>query len=177
MAPDLLPVVAVVALVLAAVCTDLRHGKIYNLMTIPAVALGIGLNVALHGITGLGFALAGVGVAAVIWVASAAVGGRLGGGDVKLLAAVGALCGARFLLAAFVIAALAGGALAVLAALRRRELLDTLRRCAVWTACRLGLRCALATPAGDSGLRIPYALPIALGVVGCLLATSVGWEW
>lgn len=177
MAPDLLPAAAVVVLVLAAVYTDLRYGKIYNFMTIPAVTLGMALNVALHGPSGLGIALGGIGVALAAWVAGMALGGRLGGGDVKLLAAVGALCGARFLVTAFVVAAFAGGLLAVLVALRRRELLSTLRRCALWLACRLGLRCPVAPAPGESGLRIPYALPIALGVVGSLLATPVGRGW
>ena len=174
---EALPVMVVVVLVAGAVYTDLRHGKVFNFMTLPALAAGLALNTLLHGSSGFWFALGGTGLAAGLWVLTQALGQRMGGGDIKLLAAVGALCGARFLLASFVIAVLVGGVLAVVVALKRRQLGGILRRCSTWAVCRVGLNCPAPDGAGGGSTHIPYALPIALGVVGCLLGPGLLERW
>ena len=88
---------------------------------------------------GVGLGLAGAGVSGISVGASAAglvVGlalmlpghllGATGAGDVKLMAAVGAVVGPGLAVTAFLFTALAGGALAVLVAMRRRRLGATL---------------------------------------------------
>ena len=52
--------------------------------------------------------------------------GATGAGDVKLMAAVGAIVGPAVVLKAFLFTAVAGGVLAVAVALRRRRLAATL---------------------------------------------------
>ena len=52
--------------------------------------------------------------------------GATGAGDVKLMAAVGAILGIQLVVTAFLFTAIAGGVLAVAVALRRRRLAATL---------------------------------------------------
>jgi prepilin peptidase CpaA len=156
---------------LVGVCalTDLRHGKIFNAVTLPAVLLGLILNAALHGWAGLGQAAGGVGLALLLWLVTGAVGGLLGGGDIKLLAAVGALGGATFLVAALVVTVLAGGAMAVGLSLWRGKLRHALGNIVGWAMARLGLHPPVEGGIQTCGLTLPYALPIAAGVLICLL--------
>lgn len=89
------PLPAVMLLLLAVGCmvTDLWKGRIYNAATYPAIAAGFVVQVALHGVAGLWVALGGFAVGFFPAFFLFALGG-LGGGDVKLLAAVGAIAGA-----------------------------------------------------------------------------------
>ncbi len=174
MTPEVVPGALALCLVAGAAYTDLRYGKVRNAMTIPALGIGIIWGVATHGLTGLVSALGGIGIALALWVISSGCGRCMGGGDIKLLAAIGALCGAQFVLASLVIAVLVGGVMALIIAIRHGQLGATVRRCSAWIACRLGTRQALSLGGDGQGLRIPYALPIAAGVVACLLR-PVGW--
>lgn len=86
----------VIALVvaLAAAAIDARTGRIPNALTIPAALVGVLLHVPM-GIAGVGLSVAGCGLAALLpWSMHRATrGAAIGGGDVKLFAALGALCG------------------------------------------------------------------------------------
>ena len=78
----------------AAIClvTDLRERKIFNVVTYPALAAGFILALAFGGVPGAELALFGAAVGALPALV-AFLAGALGGGDVKLLAALGALVG------------------------------------------------------------------------------------
>jgi len=84
-----------VAFLLYCAYTDSTRGKIYNKVTFPAMALGLILNGVFGGWTGLGWAFLGwcVGMG-IQWVPYSM--GLAKAGDVKLLAAVGALKGWAF---------------------------------------------------------------------------------
>lgn len=89
------PVPAAVLLAVAVVCaiTDLWKGKIYNAVTYPAMAIGVVLALAQHGAPGIFYALGGFAVGFFPAFVLFALGG-MGGGDVKLLGAIGAIAGA-----------------------------------------------------------------------------------
>jgi len=78
---------------LIAATTDCKHGKVYNKLTLPAIVVGLvfwlvaGLTGGDRGITDalIGFASGLIPFAIIMML------GGLGGGDVKLMAAVGAL--------------------------------------------------------------------------------------
>src|SRR5262249_44172903 len=65
---------------------------IYNAVTYPAMVVGLVLQVALHGLPGLWASLAGFAVGFFPAFLLFALG-AMGGGDVKLLGAIGALAG------------------------------------------------------------------------------------
>lgn len=96
----------------AGVVTDLRNGLVYNWLTLPAAGLGLLLGGWQAGWWGLWTALAGVLVGGGLLLVPFLLG-ALGGGDVKLLAAVGALGGPAFALKVAVYACLVGGAWAL----------------------------------------------------------------
>ncbi len=80
--------------------TDLKSGKIYNWVTMPAMAGGLLLNFMIAGPSGAYAGLLnscyGILVALIVFVFPYLIG-ALGGGDVKLLMAIGALKGHIFL--------------------------------------------------------------------------------
>lgn len=104
------PVLAAVLAV--AVVTDLRRGLIPNWLTLPAMAAGLALGGFVGGWAGLGWAAVGLLAGGLVFLPAFVLGGA-GGGDVKLLAAVGALGGPVFGLKAAAYACLAGGAWAL----------------------------------------------------------------
>jgi prepilin peptidase CpaA len=166
------PAVAAVALLGAGVAlvTDLRRGKIYNWLTLPLLALGPLLQTAHAGWAGLGVSLlALLLVAAVLGGLCVLAGPGLGGGDIKLLLALGAVLGwpdAGWLL---LYTALASPVLAIPAMLRRRIFWQTCHNLACNLARRrLGER-GVSVAAGSSGPRLPYAVCILLGTLGVVL--------
>ena len=87
-----------IALVAAiAIFSDLRYRKIFNWLTLPAMAIGLLISFLASGLSGIGFGLAGISVAFVAfgWMWGVRI---LGAGDVKLLMAFAALAGATSLI-------------------------------------------------------------------------------
>jgi len=111
-------------LVTAAVI-DLRSRRIPNELTAAMAVLGIGLaGLGWSGAT-VGAALAGLVLGLLLMMPGYALGAT-GAGDVKLMAAVGAIVGPSLVLSAFLCTSLAGGVLALAVAIRRRRLAATL---------------------------------------------------
>jgi len=155
------------AAAVACVYTDLARGKLYNLATLGGLALGLIIGLWLdaradgfpHLKNALLAALAGGGLLYLVYLT-----GGLGAGDVKLMAAVGALSGRwDFTLTALMYAALVGAAIAI----------GTL----IWQGrLRQGLKASMTTlftfrvrrPEGTAPLTIPYGVAIGVGTV---------WAW
>ncbi len=154
------------AIVIAAV-TDLRSGKIYNVVTVPALLAGLVLNTLSGGLAGLSLSLQGVGMGLALLLTTVFFGQYLGGGDVKLLAALGALRGPGFLLGTLLVAIPLGGALALGLALHRGALKASLRRLG-WSLYGRFVMGTSETPAVGASVSFPYALAIAGGAVAAL---------
>ena len=158
---------AVAAGALAATIVDLRSRRIPNLLTAGMAGVGIGL--AASGISGLTLAASLFGI--VLGLALMMPGhllGATGAGDVKLMAAVGAIVGPAIVVSAFLFSAIAGGVLAIAVAIRRRRLSATLagtgRMIAAPTEARQEIRAATAAN------RFAYGPAIAAGsVIAALL--------
>lgn len=112
---DTLFMTAVAGFTLTAAVTDQRMRKVPNWLTVPAFAAAVVVHTATGGLAGLGFSLlgfaTGFGLLFILWV----FGGG-GGGDVKLMGALGAWLGAKltvlvFLASAVVILLLTIGAM------------------------------------------------------------------
>jgi prepilin peptidase CpaA len=106
--------------VVAATIVDLRTRRIPNALT--ATMAGVGIGLAAAGLSGIsvGAALAGILVGFALMMPGHLLGAT-GAGDVKLMAAVGAIVGPGLTVTAFLFTALAGGVLAVAVAVRRRR--------------------------------------------------------
>ena len=116
------PTLAAVALgVAVATVLDLRTRRIPNALTASMAATGLGLAAA--GISGIsaGASIAGLLVGLALMMPGHLLGAT-GAGDVKLMAAVGAIVGPGLAVTAFLFTAIAGGVLAVVVAARRRRL-------------------------------------------------------
>ncbi len=121
-----------------AVYTDLTAGKVYNWCTLPAIGLGLLINyVAGAGVPAQGPVQRVLGAPLLSSLAGLALGlgifgtayllHVLGGGDVKLMAAVGAIQGWRFLLSTAVFTACIGALMGVAVLVWRGRLLQGLK--------------------------------------------------
>ncbi|MGA9116049.1 MAG: A24 family peptidase [Bacteroidota bacterium] len=87
---------ALLALGILCAATDTKSGKIYNLVTYPAMVLGLVLHAGGNWVPEI-FAVLGLLVGLVPF-AFASLRGLIGGGDAKLFGAVGALGGFPYIL-------------------------------------------------------------------------------
>ena len=155
--------VVLLVLLTASTVTDLKTRRIPNAWTASGIVAGLALGL-LQGQLGgafLGFA-AGLAIGLPLFAL-----GALGGGDAKLLAAVGALMGPASLLSALLYAGLAGGVMALALAVKRGTILPILLRTynlAIWvvTLGRQGTRRGLDSP---GAVAIPYGAAIAVGAL------------
>ncbi len=157
-----LPILLALALAVAAAIIDLRTGKIPNWLTAPFAAAGLAIAAA-RGLDALLLSVAGLAIGVCLWFLGALGGRLMGGGDVKFLAAVGALAGPKFLLVALIAGMLAGGVIALIYALQRGKVLASLRHLATWAWAKVHLRFDTGIADGPGG-HIPYGLALAYGV-------------
>lgn len=159
-----LSTVALVGLVSIAIVTDLRTRRIPNVLTVTGLFLALLLR-AVPGGDPLAPGFLGAGIAFALSFPLVLLGG-LGGGDAKLLTAVGAFLGPAGLPMALLVTALVGGAMAVAVATRRGALGETLAHS--WgLVARLARRDrqpprTLSTP---GVLAVPYGVAIGAGAL------------
>jgi prepilin peptidase CpaA len=160
----------VVSVALVACVTDLRCRRIPNVLTFGAAAAAFVYGAWSGGWSGLGNAGLGFLIGGVAFIVPFALGG-LGGGDVKLLAAIGAWLGPAGALYAALYTGIAGGVMALVVASATGYLRQALTNISlllmhwrVW-----GLRpLAEVSLDSDKGPRLAYALPIFVGLVTTL---------
>ncbi|HHW17283.1 MAG TPA: prepilin peptidase [Firmicutes bacterium] len=100
---------------------DIRTGRVPNAITFSALVLGFILNSYYLGAPGFIDAFTGALVGAMLLLIPFLLGG-MGAGDVKILAAVGALNGARFTFSTFLYGAVVGGIIGLVLTLARRKM-------------------------------------------------------
>lgn len=163
-------IIASVVLALAAAYTDIRWGKIFNWVTVPFALLGLTLNSVAGGMEGSLLSLGGIAAGFALWLVSNFLGRILGGGDIKLLMAFGALLGPGFMAWTFALGAVIGGVMSIVIAIRRGVLAKIIKQMGT----SVYMRTAFATPMeitdGAGEIRLPYA--IALGA-GALITIAV----
>jgi prepilin peptidase CpaA len=153
----------------AATVVDITRRRVPNVLTMGLASLGLVLAMAGFGTVTIGGALGGLALGLVLLL-PAHMFGATGAGDVKLLAAFGALLGPADVFDAFLRAAILGGAMALTVALWRGRLRETLYGTAMLVTTRSRTVTALIEhPANNN--RFPYAPAIACGAVLVVL----GW--
>jgi prepilin peptidase CpaA len=166
--PTLVLNLALIVVVGLATATDLRHRRIPNVLTFSAVGLGLALNTGFSGLEGLSQSAQGAGLGLGLLLPLFLLR-WMGAGDVKLMAAIGALKGPEFVFFACLWAAVFGGAIALVGLIRARRL----------SLAMAHLYYSGLTPdrAGGSFMtgawRMPYAPAIALGTL--LALQGVRW--
>jgi prepilin peptidase CpaA len=152
----------------AATIVDIRTRRIPNELTAALAGIGLGLSVA--GVSGIPVWASMLGfVVGLALMMPGHVLGATGAGDVKLMAAVGAIVGPALVVTAFLFTAVAGGVLAVIVAARRRRLSATLAGTGRLVAGSAETRAHLRSAPAAS--RFAYGPAIA---VGSILAALVG---
>jgi len=125
MTVNVLSDICVALLVLIAGATDIRSRRIPNWLTLSGVCAGLALHAATAGSTGFKFSAEGMGLGFVAYLALYLLR-AMGAGDVKLMAAVGAIVGPAGWISVFVATALAGGVLALGLIIFKRRVRQTL---------------------------------------------------
>jgi len=162
----------IVALVAVATFTDLRSRRIPNWLVLPFLVAGIAVSIWFHGWTGLGQSLLGMALGGLLFGILAVMGG-MGGGDVKLCAAVGAWIWWHQMLVALVLTGILGGIMALCWAAAGGFLGELFRGAGslIFDAGKRGLRqdpeMNLDNPLAR---KMPYAPAIAIGTLLSFLA-------
>ncbi len=158
-----------VALVVAAgaTVTDLQAARIPNALTVTSGLLGLLAHATLPGGFGWSTSLGGMAAGLAVFFPFFALGG-LGGGDVKLMAALGAWVGWPAVLSLALYTALAGGVVAIGVAVAHGYLRQALRNLSAlarfWMVAGVRTEPALTLEHGR-GPRLPYALPMFVGLI------------
>jgi prepilin peptidase CpaA len=156
---------------------DLRVRRIPNWINVSAALLGLGLNTYLENRHGALLAAGGLLVALCIYLPLYALKG-MGAGDVKLMAAIGAIVGPGNWFTIFIATALLGGVAALVLVLLRRKMGQTLLNVATILA-----QLAKGKPPAErdtalsihdnKSLKMPHGAIIASGV---FLFLAVHWK-
>lgn len=155
------------AILILAAFFDMRNRKIPNLLTFPAILVGLAFHFSASGLQGLFFSLKGLGLGFALLIPFYA-GGGMGAGDVKLMAAVGAFVGTLQMLKIFLLTAVSGGVYALVLMIARGTVLRELRfvMLILGQAVSGGGLAALQTQVNareDMHYTVPYGLAIAMG--------------
>jgi len=178
-APPLWVTGALAALVVSAAIVDLKTGRVSNWLTHGGIVVGLAVHWITGGLTGgddeLGLvgSLTGLGIGfaplGLFWLANA-----IGGGDAKLMGAIGALGGWRLALAALVYGMVVAALMAVIVMVHQRVVRQTLRR--VWhTLGLLVLKGRPADPTSPDSPTVPFAVALCVGTAGAALESYAGF--
>ena len=166
------PLIATVAW---AAAIDVRARRIPNWLTFPLIATGLAQSwlagSAIAPAQSFAGLLVGVGLTFILFAL-----GPIGAGDVKLLAGIGAWVGPLAVVQIFAATSAAGLFVVAWQAIRAREVASLVRGSAV-----IVLNAAHGDwqpppePQEQASKRLPYAMPVLVGLTGVLLAKS--WRW
>lgn len=163
-------VIAAVVFVALCVVVDLRTRRIPNVVSGPGMLLGILLNTAYLGTSGLLLSVSGLTVVVGLLLWPFAMGG-VGGGDVKMMGAVGALLGPRLAVIGLGAGMILGGGIMVWHLLRRGRLREKVMATAGMFQAAAMTRSLdpLRVSASDQGaIALPYSVPLGLGTLAVL---------
>lgn len=146
--------------------TDWRSRRIPNWLTVPALLLGIAANSLALGWSGAKESLLGAGLGLGLLLPFVLIR-SLGGGDWKLIGALGAFLGPPRLIAVLVVTIFVAGAMAVVLVVWKRRVGHTLRNlgrmlAALFTLHLPGPEVSLDNP---ESLKVPFGVAVAVAVV------------
>lgn len=151
-------------LAFSAACayTDLRSREIPNALTVTGALAGFAFHGWRAGWAGLGFAAIGFGAAFGIYLVFFLLRGR-GGGDVKMMAALGAILGWSNWLLLFVLTSVLGGVVALIVIVSRGRVRETGKNLLNLGQQRIG---------GPGSLALPHAPVVAVAALFTAIAMN-----
>ena len=166
-----------VLVALVGAVTDVRSARIPNRLTYSSLVAALVLRTALLGLTGLKSGAVGMLAAGGLFL-FLFVMGAMSGGDMKLMAAMGAWVGSTQVVTLILAAALAGGVLAIgriiLSNMVGQTLRNTVRLICYRFTAGLQPHPELNVQSPDSK-RVPFGVAIAVGALFCA-SNAVWWR-
>ena len=147
--------------------SDLHSARIPNWLTYSGLAAALAVRFGSAGWTGLASGFQGMLVAGALFFLLFMIG-AMGGGDTKLMAAIGAWSGQERVVAVVIAAALAGGVLAIISMILRPGFRKVMRNLAEIIRFRLtsGLSPHPDLNVSQPGAhRVPFGVAIAMGTL------------
>jgi prepilin peptidase CpaA len=174
--------VALQVILLLIVCLaafyDLRYRRIPNWVVLMGLLLGLGANTFLSRWAGLERSLLGAGLAFLIYFPLYLLRG-MGAGDVKLMAAVGAIVGWADWIGIFFLTAIVGGLAAVALLISRSQLRRGFSNAGYLVVQLLSFRLPYARRE-ELDVKSEKAVKLAHGITiawGSLLFLAAAWKW
>jgi prepilin peptidase CpaA len=169
--------ICAVLVALGGAVSDIRSARIPNRLTYSALLAALSLRFALLGLSGLKSGAVGMLVAGGLFCVLFVLG-AMGGGDMKLMAAVGAWVGSTQVMTLILAAALAGGVLAIGRMIFGNMVGRTLRNTVQLICYRLtsGLQPHPELNVQSLGSqRVPFGVAIAVGALSCA-GNAIWWR-
>jgi prepilin peptidase CpaA len=175
--PPLVCQIVLLLLVAIAAVYDIRFRRIPNWLVLTGLALGVGLNTFLFQWSGVRSSLLGIIFAFCIYFPLYLLRG-MGAGDVKLMAAIGAIVGPANWFGIFIVSALLGGIAAAIVLMARGRLANSLWNIGFLFQRLLSFQAPYAREELDisspNSVKLPHGVAIAAGSVIFLAAA---WKW
>ncbi|AZU63889.1 A24 family peptidase [Neobacillus mesonae] len=150
---------------LISLLTDIKYRKILNIVTFPAIFFGFIYYTSKWGWEGFLFSGKGFLLGFSLLLIPYLLGG-MGAGDVKLMAAIGSLMGATFVLNSFVYIALIGGLISAILIMKKYGVVYSLK--SFWFQIfflRGNLGSIFFSKDKSSSISFPYGVAIVLGTL------------
>lgn len=165
-------------LVGVAAVYDIRFRRIPNWLVLAGIATGFVWNVLSAGGPGFGRAAAGLGLGFILYFPLYLIRGRRAG-DVKLLAAVGAIAGPGNCFWIFLLTAILGGAIALVVIMIHKRTSHTFFNISWIVRDLLRLQAPYKSSeeldvTTSKGLRVPHAAMMAVGAVAFMVIAQYG---
>ena len=170
--------VVLLAVAFVAAIYDSRYRRIPNWAVLAGLLLGIGLNAFLFEWDGIWTSFKGIGLALLIYFPLYLLRG-MGAGDVKLMAAIGAIVGWVYWLCIFFLTAVIGGLIAIVLLVLRHQLQRGLSNVGYLVVQLLSFRAPYARReeldiTSEKAVKLPHGVTIAWG---CILFLAAAWIW
>jgi prepilin peptidase CpaA len=156
---------------------DYRSRRIPNWLTVTGAALGIPVQLMLHGWHGMAISIEGMGLALMCLLPLVLLR-AMGAGDWKLMGALGAILGPALMLIVLTVAVFVSGLMGLLMVIRARRVKETFVNVFVLVQGFLsfGLReVPNLTIDNPDLMKLPFGVAAALATVLCFVASR--WKW